>query len=275
MENRMLKNKSEITDTIKYIHSQTSISPKIGIVLGSGLGNVADIVCKDKKTVIPFFEIPHFPIPTVAGHQGNLILAECQNKPVAIMQGRFHLYEGYPAETVIYPIQVLAKLGVKTLILTNAAGGLHLHNPVGSFVIIREQINFMFRKISTSQTAGFQRVQFYEPELIKCALNIAKREKMHNAAGVYIGTLGPSYETPAEINMFRSMGGDIVGMSTVLESITAAQFGIKVLGISCITNLTAGISNHKLNHQEVIDISRNTSYNLAQLLIKIIQIKSV
>lgn len=273
----MLKNKSEIQNpkskikaTVDFIHSQSNINPKFGIILGSGLGNVADTVCEKEKRVIPFSRIPHFPKPTVLGHQGNLILAKCQNQPVAIMQGRFHLYEGHPAETILYPIQVLAKLGVNLLILTNAAGGLNSKNPVGSFVMIKDQINFMFRKTSTSNPTELNRIQIYDTALIELAIKLAKKEKMPIATGVYIGALGPTYETPAEVRMFQKMGGDMIGMSTVLESITATQLGMKVLGISCITNMTAGISQHKLDHQEVIEITRKTSYNLSQLLIKMI-----
>jgi purine-nucleoside phosphorylase len=261
-----MQNLKCIEESYKFIRSQSKVKPRIGIILGSGLGNVADIVCEKNKTVIPFSMIPHFPKPTVVGHQGNLILAECQHKPVAIMQGRFHLYEGHPAETVIFPIQVLAKLGVNILILTNAAGGLNPKNPVGSFVIIKDQINFMFRRTRPNKTSELEQTQIYDSTLIQQAIEIAKKEKMKLATGIYIGALGPSYETPAEVQMFQSMGGDMIGMSTVLESITATQLGMKVLGISCITNLTAGIGTHKLDHQEVIDISRKTSYNLAQLL---------
>jgi purine-nucleoside phosphorylase len=261
-----MKNSKAILETVNFIHSQSKIKPRIGIVLGSGLGNVADIICEKNKTVIPFSKIPHFPKPTVVGHQGNLILAECQHKPIAIMQGRFHLYEGHSAETVIFPIQVLAKLGVKILILTNAAGGLNPQNPVGSFVIIKDQINFMFRKIRPDKPIEIERAQVYDTSLIQRVIEIAKKEKMQLATGLYIGVLGPSYETPAEVKMFRAMGGDLVGMSTVLESSIAAQLGLQVLGISCITNLSSGISSHKLDHQEVIDISRKTGYNLAQLL---------
>jgi purine-nucleoside phosphorylase len=300
----MLKNKfeirnpkSEIKKTVRYIRSRSSITPEIAIVLGSGLGSVADAICDEKKTVVPFSDIPHFPKPTVVGHQGNLILGICQKKPVAIMQGRFHLYEGHPPETIIYPIQVLAELGAKLLILTNAAGGLNPENPVGSFVVIIDQINFMLKKGCRRKKNSGQSPEFfgagaeadsdrggaggrsksdistqnlYERKLIQLVLTIAKQGKIKIATGIYIGALGPTYETPAEIKMFRKMGGAMIGMSTVLESVAANQLGMKVLGISCITNLAAGISKQKLNHQEVLDISRETSYNLSILLQKLI-----
>ncbi|MFB3896345.1 MAG: purine-nucleoside phosphorylase [bacterium] len=263
-------NSEAIQNTVNYIRTQSKIIPKIGIILGSGLGNVADTVCEKEKAIIPFSRIPHFPKPTVVGHQGNLILAECQHQSVAIMQGRFHLYEGHPVETIIYPIQVLAKLGVKLLILTNAAGGLNPKNPVGSFVVIKDQINFMFRETSTSNSTELNRIQIYDSTLIEQAIKLAKKEKIPIATGVYIGALGPTYETPAEVRMFQKMGGDMIGMSTVLESIAATQLGMKVLGISCITNMTAGISPVKLDHQEVIEITRKTSYNLSKLLVALI-----
>ncbi|MDI6784478.1 MAG: purine-nucleoside phosphorylase [bacterium] len=257
-----------VLDSVRYIKKKFDFIPQFAIVLGSGLGSVADTIFQDKRIVIPYSDIPNFPRPSVVGHQGNLVLGLCNKKPVAVMQGRFHLYEGHSAETVIEPIQVLAELGVKILILTNAAGGLNPRNPVGSLVVINDQINFMFKKIQSSNICLHQTV--FDKTLIHLAQKVAGIENIKIATGVYIGALGPSYETPAEIRMFQSMGGDMIGMSTVLESVTANQLGLKVLGISCITNLAAGISQHKLNHQEVLDISRKTSYNLANLLKRII-----
>ncbi|MCI0473834.1 MAG: purine-nucleoside phosphorylase, partial [Ignavibacteria bacterium] len=235
---------------------------------GSGLGKVAEEILDSGKTVIPYSSIPHFPKPTVAGHQGNLVFGLCQNIPIAIMQGRFHLYEGHQLETVLYPIRAFAQLGVKTLILTNAAGGLNPNNPVGCLVIIKDQINFMFHKIKCNPRREMHPI--YDERLVQLALKIAKKEKIKVATGVYLGALGPSYETPAEIRMFRKMGGDMIGMSTVLESAAARELGMNVFGVSCITNLGAGITNNKLTHQEVLDISQKTSCNLSILINKLV-----
>ena len=268
-----------VLDSVRYIKKKFDFIPQFAIVLGSGLGSAADMIFQNKRIVIPYSDIPNFPRPSVVGHQGNLVLGLCDKKPVAIMQGRFHLYEGHPAEIVIYPIQVLAELGVKTLILTNAAGGLNPRNPVGSLVVINDQINLMFQRgcnrikdrcqisdVRCKINSLIANLTVYDTFLIRLTEKIAKQEKIKIATGVYIGALGPSYETPAEIKMFQKMGGDMIGMSTVLESVIANQLGLKVLGISCVTNLAAGINLQKLNHQEVIDISRKTSYNLAKLL---------
>ncbi|MCX7918450.1 MAG: purine-nucleoside phosphorylase [bacterium] len=266
---KILLPQSAIKETVAYIHSQCNILPQLGIVLGSGLGNVADRIIDCSKTVIPYSSIPHFPQPTVAGHHGNLVLGLCQNIPIAIMQGRFHLYEGHTVETILYPIQILAKLGVETLILTNAAGGLNPKIPVGSLVIIKDQINFMFIRLGDDFTQWGRPI--YDERLIQLALNIAKKEKLQVATGVYIGAKGPSYETPAEIRMFQKMGADMIGMSTVLESIAANELGMKVLGISCITNLGAGITPAKLTHEEVLDISQKTSCNLSILITELVK----
>lgn len=270
----MLAKSRILNDTVRYIQTHSSISPKIAMVLGSGMGNVAKIIYLKNKTIIPYADIPHFPQTTVVGHQGNLVLGLSQKQPIAIMQGRFHLYEGHAVETIIYPIQVLKELGVKILILTNAAGGLNPKNPVGSLVVIKDQINFMGKRgwnrniIDANRNLVPKKV--FDINLIQLALRAAKKENIKLGTGVYIGALGPSYETPAEIRMFRKMGGDMIGMSTVIESVAALELGMRVLGISCIANFAAGISTHALTHQEVLDISQKTSYNLAKLIKKLI-----
>jgi len=261
--------------TIKYIQEKIKdFKPEIGIILGSGLGEFADEHC---EIVIPYEEIPGFEKSKVQGHKGQLVFAEINGKKVVMMQGRYHFYEGYPMQTVIYPVKVMKGLGVETLIITNAAGAVDGSFIPGELMFITDHINFMgtnplIGKNDDSMGTRFPDMsEIYTKDLIELAEDTAEDLAVEYQKGVYAATTGPSYESPAEIKMFRTMGADAVGMSTVPEAIVARWAGMKVLGISCITNYAAGISDRPLNHQEVIDTANRVKENFKKLLAELIK----
>lgn len=253
-----------------YIRARTDLKPAIGIVLGSGLGAFAEGI--EDAVIIPFSEIPHFPQSTVPGHSGRLVIGRLDGVPVAVMQGRVHAYEGYSPEEVTFPVRVLGLLGVRMLIVTNAAGGIRLDMKQGDLVLLSDHINFTGR----NPVAGpnderfgprfFDMTEAYSKRLRRLAATVAERQGFPVAEGVYLSLLGPSFETPAEIRAFRAMGADLVGMSTVQEVIVARQMGIEVLGISCVTNLAAGIQAEPLSHEEVMETGRRVAARFSQLL---------
>ena len=250
-------------NTIKFINQQTdNFKPEIGIVLGSGLGELADEFC---IYGINYSDIPNFARSTVHGHKGKLIFAEINNKKVVMMQGRIHYYEGHPLNIVTYSIKVLKNLGIKTLILTNAAGAVNPNFKPADLMLIKDHINFMGANPLVGPNDENYGVRFpdmsdiYKKELRKLVKECAKNLNIDLQEGVYLATSGPSYETPAEIKMFGLMGADAVGMSTVPEAIVANYCGLNTIGISCITNHAAGVSETSLSHQEVIE-----SANLAK-----------
>jgi purine-nucleoside phosphorylase len=253
-----------------YIRARASIAPRIGIVLGSGLGAFAEKV--EEATAIPFSDIPHFPQSTVPGHSGRLVIGKLDGVPVAVMQGRVHAYEGYTSEQVTFPIRVLGQLGVKTLVVTNAAGGIRLDMKQGDLVLLSDHINFTGRNPiigHNDERFGprfFDMSTAYSKHLRQLAAATAEREGFSLAEGVYLCVLGPSFETPAEIRAFCAMGADLVGMSTVQEVIVARQMGIEVLGISCVTNMAAGIQPEPLSHEEVMETGRRVATRFTQLL---------
>ena len=264
----------QATAAVAYIRARTALIPAIGVVLGSGLGAFADQITD--AVSIPFAEIPHFPKSTVPGHSGKLVVGTVDGAPVAVMQGRVHAYEGYTPQEVTFPIRVLGLLGVKTLIVTNAAGGIRPGLKQGDLVLLSDHINFT----GHSPVAGenderfgprfFDMTEAYSKRLRKLAATTAERAGFPLAECVYLYVLGPSFETPAEIRAFHSMGADLVGMSTVQEVIVARHMGIEVLGISCITNLAAGIQLEPLNHEEVMETGRRVAARFAQLLTDLI-----
>ena len=261
--------------TVKYIQEKTNnFQPEIGIILGSGLGDFAEGF--DSITV-PYKDIPNFEKSAVQGHKGQLVFAEVNGKKVVMMQGRYHFYEGYSMQTVTYPVKVMKKLGVKTLIVTNAAGTITKEFIPGDLMFITDHINFMGTNPLIGHNDDTLGTRFpdmsnvYSKELIAKAENIAKRLNVSYQKGIYVATTGPSYETPAEIRMFGMLGGNAVGMSTVPETIVANYCGIKVLGISCLTNYAAGVSETPLNHQEVIDTANKVKDNFKNLLSEIIK----
>ena len=238
-----------------YVKAQNNISPKIGLVLGSGLGSFVEAI--EHKYIIPYSDIPHFFNTTVEGHEGRLILGKIENIPIAVLQGRLHAYEGIPMENVVFPVRVLATLGTEALILTNAAGGICNDFQAGDLVLIRDHINLMGKNPLIGPNIQELGPRFpdmthaYDSQISQIILEEAKLANINMKTGIYAGVLGPTYETPAEVNMLRVLGADMVGMSTVPETIAANHLGLKVAGISCITNMAAGIQNTKLNHDEV------------------------
>ena len=262
-------------ETVKYIQSVIGdFKPEVAIVLGSGLGELAEEYC-DKK--IAYKDIPGFPESTVKGHNGNLVFAEINGKKVVMMQGRFHFYEGHPMNVVTYPIKVMKKLGVKNIILTNAAGGINPFFKPSSLMIIKDHINFMGTNPligPNDETLGERfpdMSEVYKKDLVTLAEKCAEKLCLDIQKGVYWASSGPSYETPAEINMIRTLGGDAVGMSTVPEAIVANYCGIKVLGISCISNAASGVTEVKLSHEEVIETTSKAKNRFKALVLEIIK----
>jgi purine-nucleoside phosphorylase len=254
----------------KFILGKTKLRPRIALVLGSGLGDFADDF--SNATKIPYAKIPNFPQSTAIGHAGRLVIGNVGDIPVAGMQGRVHLYEGYSPKEVAFPIRVFARMGIKAMIVTNAAGGINRNYSQGCLVVIRDHVNLQgvnpltgpnderfglrFPDMTQAYDREFQR--FVTEEGKNLALNV------HN--GVYLAVQGPSYETPAEIYSFRAIGADLVGMSTVPEVIAARHSGIRVLGISCVTNMAAGTTDAPLNQEEVLETAARIKTQFIALL---------
>lgn len=261
--------------TVKYIQDKIKdFKPEIGIILGSGLGEFADDF---DSVIIPYNEIPGFEQSQVKGHKGQLVFAEVNGKKVVMMQGRYHFYEGYSMQTVTYPVKIMKKLGVRTLIITNAAGAVSKDFTPGDLMLITDHINFMGtnpligKNDETLGTRFPDMSEVYSKELIYKAASILEELDIKYQRGVYAATTGPSYETPSEIKMFGILGANAVGMSTVPEAIVANYCGLKVLGISCLTNYAAGVSNSPLNHQEVIDTADKVKESFKKLLSEFIK----
>jgi len=260
----------KLSEAAEYIQNKKAISPKIGIVLGSGLGNFVESV--ENAIVIPYSEIPHFHETTVEGHDGKLILGTVAGKEVIIQQGRFHAYEGHSMQEVVFPIRVMSTLGVTNLVLTNASGGINLNYKASDLVSIQDHINLMGTNPLIGPNLNELGPRFpdmtkaYHPELRALLDESAKEIGLNLKKGVYAGVLGPTYETPAEIHYLRTIGADMVGMSTVPETIAGNHLGMKVCGVSCITNMAAGIENEKLDHADIKDMALKVMENFSQLL---------
>lgn len=263
----------KINTAVKFIKDEIkNFEPLCGIVLGSGLGNIAESV--EQKTVIPYHEIPNMPKSTVTGHKGNFIFGYLENVPVLVMQGRIHFYEGYTIQEVVFPIRIMQKLNVKYLILTSAVGGIPNRLPLkpGDIVFIKDHINFMGdNPLRGEHYESFgerfpDMTNVYDIELRNLAISVAKENKIKAYEGVYLATRGPSYETPAEIQAFKMLGADVVGMSVVPEAIVANQAKIKVLAIAYISNLAAGISKKPLSHKEVLEIATTVAGKLNKII---------
>ncbi|WP_201774916.1 purine-nucleoside phosphorylase [Clostridium aceticum] len=265
----------KITEAVKYISSRIENSPTIGLILGSGLGVLGDEI--QDAQIIPYGEIPHFPKSTVEGHAGELVIGELEGKVVVGMKGRFHYYEGYSMEMVTFPVRVMMALGVETIIVTNAAGGANKSFSAGDLMLIEDHINFAFNNPLIGPNDPELGVRFpdmssaYDKDLIDMARSVAKRMYLDIKQGVYAYFTGPTYETPAEIRMISRLGADAVGMSTVPEVIVARHGGAKVLGISCITNMAAGILDQPLNHQEVIETAQKVTHQFVAFVKEIIK----
>lgn len=264
-----------IQEAAAFIKKETNITPQIGLILGSGLGVLADLI--EQPIVIDYSRIPHFPVSTVEGHAGELVVGSIQGKQVLIMKGRFHAYEGYGAETVSFPVRVMKELGVETLIVTNAAGGINESYQVGDLMVISDHLNMTFRNPLIGPNDSALGVRFpdmseaYSKRLRKLAHDVAAAQDFKLQEGVYVGLLGPNYETPAEIRMFRTLGGDSVGMSTVPEVIVARHAGIEVLGFSCISNMASGILDQPLSHAEVMETTEKVKPKFLKLVLGIIE----
>jgi purine-nucleoside phosphorylase len=252
------------------VRSRTNLVPRLGIVLGSGLGALADELTG--PVAIPFGELPGWPAATAPGHVGRLILGRLDGVPVAMLQGRLHLYEGNDPGLVVQPVLLMGRLGASTVVLTNAAGGLNPAYAAGTLMVIADHINLTGRTPLVGPNADDIGPRF--PDLTHVYAP-ANRERLHAAAqaegtsleeGIYVGLLGPTYETPAEVRMFRGLGGDAVGMSTVLEAIACRWAGIEVAGISLVTNPGAGYSGEPLNHEEVLAAGTAAGPRLARVI---------
>jgi purine-nucleoside phosphorylase len=260
---------------MRIVRDRTKLVPGIGLILGSGLGFLADAV--DGATVIGYGELPGFPVSTVEGHASRLVLGYMQEKPVAIMKGRFHYYEGYPMERIVLGVRLLARLGVKLLIVTNAAGGIRRDLEPGDLMLITDHINMMGSNPLMGTNPDRLGPRFpdmsdaYSRDLRKQAHRISSGLGMALKEGVYAGMTGPSYETPAEIRMLGRMGADVVGMSTVPEVIAAAHSGLSVLGISCVSNLAAGITDKPLSHDEVKETAEKTREIFSKLVLSLVE----
>ncbi len=258
--------------TIKYIKSivKINIKPQIAIILGSGLGALTEEI--EIYNAIPYADIPYFPKSTVEGHAGNLIIGKLEGKEVIVMQGRFHYYEGYNLREVTYPLRIIKQLGVEKLIVTNAAGGINLDFHPGDLMIIKDHINMIGNNPLRGTNLHSLGSRFpdmseaYSINLSEVAVDTAKALNIKLREGIYVAISGPSYETPAEIRFMRIIGADAVGMSTVPEVIVANHMKMKVLGISCITNMAAGVLNRKLSHQEVMDTAEEVQDKFIALI---------
>ena len=253
-----------------FILSQPNLRPRIGLVLGSGLGAFADDLAAPIR--IPYAQIPSFPRSTAIGHAGQLVIGKSAGIPVAVMQGRVHLYEGYSAAEVAFPSRVLGRMGIRALVLTNAAGGINLEYGQGALVVLRDHINLQGQNPLTGPNDDRFGHRFpdmtyaYSPRFRQIALEEAQRLSIAPREGVYAALAGPSYETPAEIRYLRAIGADLVGMSTVSETIAARHMGIEVLAISCVTNMAAGILDKALDHEEVLEVGRRVMGQFVALL---------
>jgi purine-nucleoside phosphorylase len=259
----------QIAETVTWIRSVSDATPRVGIVLGSGLGNLAREIEVD--TEIAYSDIPHFPVSTVEGHQGKLIFGKLGGQPIVVLSGRFHYYEGYPADQVVYPIRVLKYLGVQTLLLSNAAGGMNAAFRVGDLMIIRDHISlFTVNPLLGKNDDGLgprfpDMSEPYSKELIRMAKAITARLGIPVHEGVYAGVTGPSFETRAEYKLLHIAGGDAVGMSTVQEVIAARHIGLSVFAISVITDLGIREEDNLITHEEVLQAAAAAEPKLTSL----------
>jgi len=265
----------KVQQSVEYIYQRTDYRPQIALVLGSGLGKLAEEI--SESVIIEYKDIPHFAPSTAPGHKGRLIIGKLGGAEVLCMQGRIHYYEGYGLGQCVYPIRVMAKLGIKTLLLSNASGGINTTFKPGDLMLITDHINFMGINPLIGQNEAafgdrFSDMSYaYNPHLRQLALTAAAELGEDLKQGVYLACSGPSYETPAEIRAFRIWGADAVGMSTVPEVIIANHCGIKVAAISCITNMAAGILNQPLTEEEVLITGEQSGKRFCALMTRIVE----
>ncbi|QTA37819.1 purine-nucleoside phosphorylase [Thermosipho ferrireducens] len=264
--------KESIERAKKYITEKVEITPEIGLILGSGLGFVADDI--ENAVLLEYTEIPDFPHSTAPGHEGKLVFGKLKGKNVVALKGRFHLYEGWNPETIKFVIYVLKSLGVKKLLITNAAGAINKSYNPGEIIIVKDLINFQFKNPLKGQN-----LEEYGPRFpdMSSAVDLEWASKLKEKVrklreGVYIAVLGPSYETPAEIKAFRKLGADLVGMSTVPEVIVANHCGIKCLVLSCVTNMAAGVLETPLSHQEVMEVAKKVKEEFSKIVFHALEV---
>jgi purine-nucleoside phosphorylase len=261
----------QIQDVVDFLEPRMSVRPEIAIILGSGLGAFVDRL--ENATRIPYSDIPHFERPAVEGHEGHIYFGKLNGIPVAVLQGRWHFYEGHSMNSIVIPTRALAALGAHTLFLTNAAGGINLSFKAGDLMVIHDHLNMMGDNPLTGKDSVMFGPRFpdmsepYCRECISALGHSAGRLGISLQKGVYVGLRGPTYETPAEVRMLRTLGGDAVGMSTVPEAIAARHLGMRVVGISCVTNMAAGIEAKMLDHSEVQEAAARMINQLSSLII--------
>ncbi|MDX8044839.1 purine-nucleoside phosphorylase [Gracilibacillus sp. S3-1-1] len=266
---------TQLKETTTYLQGKITTQPQIGLILGSGLGMLADEI--ENPTKIKYEEIPGFPVSTVEGHAGQLVIGTLQGVEVIAMQGRFHYYEGHGLDAVTFPVRVMKELGVDKLIVTNAAGGVDRTLEPGDLMLITDHINNTGQNPLIGANVSEHGVRFpdmstaYDRELQQVAKQAAEKLNLTLKEGVYVWNTGPSYETPAEIRMLDIIGGDAVGMSTVPEVTVARHAGIKCVGISCISNMAAGILDQPLTHDEVIETTEKVRESFLQFVKQLIQ----
>lgn len=264
-----------LNESVEYVKSKLEFTPEIGVILGSGLGDMADTL--EEKTIIKYSEVPNLPVSTVQGHAGQFVIGKLGSKKVIMMQGRFHYYEGHQMNILALPIYIMKYIGVKSLIVTNACGGVNTDFVPGDLMIIKDHINFagtnpLIGKNSEEIGPRFPDMSSaYDRDYRELAKEVGKTLNIELKEGTYMMFTGPTYETPAEIRMSRILGADAVGMSTVPEVIAARHCDLRVLGISCITNMAAGILDQPLNHEEVIETSTKVKSKFISLVNEIIQ----
>jgi len=265
---------AQIKEAARYIEEKIAIKPEIGLIMGSGLGVLGDYI--EQPVTIHYDDIPHFPVSTVEGHAGELVIGTLSGRNVILMRGRFHMYEGYGAEITAFPVRVMKALGVFSLLVTNAAGGVNLAYEAGDLMIISDHLNLTGKNPLIGPNDDELGVRFpdmseaYSKRLRAIAKEAAASRGVKIQEGVYAGLLGPTYETPAEIKMLRVLGADAVGMSTVAEVIAARHSGIEVVGISCISNMAAGILDQPLSHAEVIETTERVKAQFLSLVQELI-----
>jgi len=264
---------TRLDEAAAAVRSRTFLQPAIGVVLGSGLGAFGDSLTD--AAAVPFDQIPHFPAATVPGHSGALVVGRAGSVPIAVLQGRVHAYEGHSLQSVVFPIRVLSRIGVRAVVMTNAAGAINAAFQPGELMILADHINLLGNPLFGPNEARLgprfpDMSEAYDPDLRRVAAEVCQDVGVTAHEGVYIAVSGPSYETPAEIRMARTLGADAVGMSTVPEVIAARHLGMRVLALSCLTNMAAGVSERRLAHDDVLAVADRLRATLLEVLNRVV-----
>ena len=265
----------KIKDTKKYIEKECNIKPKLAIICGSGLSNIKDII--EQKKVIPYSKIPYFKQSTVEGHIGELVFGKIKSTDVVLLNGRVHYYEGYTMQDISYPIRVMKSLGIENLVITCAVGAINRKYNMGDIVVIKDHINFMCdnpligKHYNEFGNRFPDMTSIYDKKIIKQILKFARNNKIKIHEGIYFAVSGPSYETPVEIKAYRKLGGDVVGMSLVPESIVANQMNMKVTALTYVSNKASGLSTKTLTHKEVLQAGKKTAISIEKIIINLVK----